>query len=289
MSSDPFTIIRDTLYTNPYGLKISDISELTGLNRNTVSKYADMLSMSGQAIVRRKGMAKIFLPIRKNRHQFDHISALFKVIIIDHSRVIVYANEAFINFCGLERDKVLGKQYQHLHLPLLELPGVEFGIRDAFKGIDVQKKVVHDSSETPHTYNLRITSFDLSKAGSYFIIFFEDITHDTEPCHTNTIQDRIYRQFYNESPDGYVCTLPDGAVVSCNPAFLKILGYPPDMKCEEFSIYDTYPNPELRSSLLDQLKHDTPVLNYQNIRKNVMEPVFLQKRTLLESMIMVFS
>lgn len=108
------TKIRDLIEKNPRGLTISEISAKLGLNRNSVAKYLDVFTVSGEIDLRPVGRAKLYYPTRRVplANLLDHSSD--NICIIDENENITQVNTNFINLLKKKRDEILGQKLSNV-------------------------------------------------------------------------------------------------------------------------------------------------------------------------------
>mgnify|MGYP001359283700 CR=1 FL=1 len=117
--------ITEHLRENRGGLTISEISAGLSMSRNTISKYIEMMFLSGIVDVRSVGKAKIFslskrIPITT---LLNYISSA--VIQTDDSYVIRNANLSAADFLEMELNQLAGRNV----LDLLTIQGLKQDIR----------------------------------------------------------------------------------------------------------------------------------------------------------------
>ena len=103
---------------NPQGLSITEIITVLKLNRNTAGRYLETLLISGIVEMRPLGMAKIYKI--SNRLPVSAILSISAemVVQLDSFLRIIYANEQFCTFVGVECNNLLGKNIDTLPLYL---------------------------------------------------------------------------------------------------------------------------------------------------------------------------
>src|SRR5512136_1908051 len=110
--------IKALLKTHPRGLSITNLASITGLNRNLIAKYLDMLVISGQVEIQQYGPAKVYF-----LSQRIPVSAMIE---ISSDLVMVHVNKPFTQFLAIRRENLLGKtigEVGHPFLSSIPLPG----------------------------------------------------------------------------------------------------------------------------------------------------------------------
>ena len=71
-----------------------------------------------------------------------------------------------------------------------------------------------------------------------------------------------YRQFYNDDPSGVYIAAPDGRILTCNPAFLRVFGFRSLEHALVTNLVDLYPSPDQRQAFLEKLIAEKRLENY---------------------------
>lgn len=66
--------------------------------------------------------------------------------------------------------------------------------------------------------------------------------------------ERKYRTFFEQNLAGnYICT-PEGTLLACNPAFLRMFGFASELEATQTNVVSLYPDPGKRQAFLQQLR-----------------------------------
>jgi PAS domain S-box-containing protein len=119
VGTDEETKIREVLREQPLGMNIKEIASAIGMSRNSVAKYLDVLTATGQLDVRQIGNAKLYylshrVPV-KDLLQITHEM----IVMLDGYLRIVQASDSFISFIGCSREQVLNSRLSRLPVPVL--------------------------------------------------------------------------------------------------------------------------------------------------------------------------
>jgi PAS domain S-box-containing protein len=76
-----------------------------------------------------------------------------------------------------------------------------------------------------------------------------------------------YRRLFEEDLTGNVVTTPDGRIVACNSAFIKIFGFHSIEEARNTNIIDTFLLQEERLHFLERLKQEGKLENYGSLRR----------------------
>ncbi len=99
--------IRAVLKEHPLGLSIKEIAAAVGMSRNSMAKYLDVLSATGQLELRHVGNAKLYtisqrVPVGNIINYTREL-----IMVIDKSLQIVEASDSLCAFAGVPREAVL--------------------------------------------------------------------------------------------------------------------------------------------------------------------------------------
>jgi PAS domain S-box-containing protein len=112
--------IKELLESHPDGLSITDIAGTLQINRNTVSKYMDILQIQGAADGRKVGTSKVYYISERLP-----VSSLRKVcskpyFVVNQHGIIVDLNQSFCNLLNIPADQNINQSYERLPLHILD-------------------------------------------------------------------------------------------------------------------------------------------------------------------------
>ncbi|MCW4030936.1 MAG: PAS domain S-box protein [Candidatus Bathyarchaeota archaeon] len=129
--------IIELLKANPRGMTITDISDRIKINRNSVARYMDILTVSGQVEMRQLGPAKVFyLSQRVPISAFLNFSSDY-ILVLDNDLKITQVNENLLNLVNTERETILGRNVEDFPTPAFTSQEMLSRIREALDGKDV--------------------------------------------------------------------------------------------------------------------------------------------------------
>jgi PAS domain S-box-containing protein len=117
--SEEFSPILEVLKDHPLGMSIKEISAAVSMSRNSVAKYLDVLTASGQLELRHVGNAKLYslsfrVPVGD---LMNHAREL--IIVLDNDLRVIQASGSFCRFTGISREQILHARLSSLPMPLL--------------------------------------------------------------------------------------------------------------------------------------------------------------------------
>lgn len=260
--------IKNTLRFKPKGMNISDISRQLRLNRNSVAKYLEILTIAGEVESHPYGTSKIF-----TISQHVPVSAMLQfssdmILMIAHDGRIIQANDQFLELAGTTRDLVIGKHYSQTGIGLLpDLPIHEFLEEESGKKSEIFEKTVknHDK-ELFLRIKLVRTLFDDGKNGLTLII--DDISERILAELALAERENLYHSVIKNIQDVFYRSDCNGTLIMASPNWATILGYDSLDECIGKNIADVfYINPEKRKALIEAVFKKGSVHDYDVVLK----------------------
>lgn len=106
-AADGSTRIRAILKDQPLGLSIKEISTAVGMSRNSVAKYLEVLTATGQLELRHVGNAKLYTLSRRVPVTSIINYAKELIIVLDRNLRIVEVSDSLCAFAGAAKNEVL--------------------------------------------------------------------------------------------------------------------------------------------------------------------------------------
>jgi PAS domain S-box-containing protein len=173
---DKITRIKTLLKFNPKGLTITEISQKLKLSRISVSKYLDILLISGQVEMKMYGVAKaFFLSARVPISAMLSFSSDF-ILILDSNLQILQINDNFLNFLGVEKSILLGTNLADPTLSFLKGLPFQSILESKMEQREIVREVSTTQDGTQYYFRVKIipTVFDDGSQGVTAIL--ENIT-----------------------------------------------------------------------------------------------------------------
>ncbi|MBN2734550.1 MAG: PAS domain-containing protein [Methanomicrobiaceae archaeon] len=168
--------VMELLKDEPRGLSITDISRILNMNRNSVSKYLNMLLISGHVDMRSIGVAKVYFL----SHRVP-ISAMLDfssdaILVLNADQRIVQANDNFLTFTGYERDEMVGIRLPESSLPVVSNASVLQSISELLRGSGESREIEWEDDSGNYFFLVKLipTVFDDGSPG--ITIILEDVT-----------------------------------------------------------------------------------------------------------------
>jgi len=219
--------IKQNLRWHPRGMTISDLSSKLKMNRNLLSKYLDVLLISGQVDMEVIGTAKVYY-----LSQRVPISAMLEfssdyVIVLDTEQRIIQMNKPVLKLLDEKKEALMGKKKSELHHPFFySLPNPE----PVKNGQIVDEKIAEThfvfNGETFHfRVKLMPTVFEDGGHGVTYIL--EDITAKKRYEESLQISEARYRGIVEDQTEFITRFRPDGTLTFVNESYARYLGKTP--------------------------------------------------------------
>ncbi len=230
MSSFPEELpkILDVLKANPKGMSVSDIAQELGANRNTVSRYLDMLLISGEVEMRTYGKAKVFY-----LSQRVPISAMLNcssdmVIVLDQDLRVVQVNTPLCEFIGAGRDEILNTTLRESPLVMFDHPVIIEKIRDAMAGREISENLRFLRVDEELFFRFKIVSTVFNDGSPGVTLILEDITEQQTAEEALRKSESTYRTLVEEINDVIWNIDEESRFTFVSPRVRDVLGYSPD-------------------------------------------------------------
>lgn|GEM_PF-6133685 len=190
--------LSNVVRAHPGGISISKLSRETGINRNSVAKYLDIMLATGQVGMKSVGAAKVFFHAEKMHvsHIVDNFPGC--IIVIDASGKVVLANRACTAFFGLSKGELTGTLLTEARLPGMPrafFEAVHAGMAGTRR---VDEFVVERNGETAYlTGHFIPTAIDAGKNGLFLLL--KDITGERRSEILLEESENKFRTLFNNS------------------------------------------------------------------------------------------
>ena len=183
------TEIKDVLRKNPRGLTIGEISDKINVNRNSVSKYLEVLRISGQVEMRALGRAKLFYISQR-----VPISAILDfssdyILTLDDNLRVLRANDNLLKILNIDREVLIGLGIEDFLHPFCKSREILAEINKANSGGSSTIEVKSQFTGKEFYFNMKIMPLTFEDGSLGVIICMEDITRRKEV--EKALQERV--------------------------------------------------------------------------------------------------
>jgi PAS domain S-box-containing protein len=266
MALDQETIIRirNALRFKPKGMSITDLASQLRMNRNSVSKYLEILVRSGEAEARNSGTSRIYTV-----SQCVPASAMMRfssdmIVMIDHKGTIFQVNEPFLSFSGIPRESLIGQTITSINNELIENLPISGYLKEVLEQqtSTLSRSLKREGKDFFFLIKLVPTLFDDGSKGLTIII--EDISDQKRAEHALADREKLYHDVIENIQDIFYRSDKNGNLIMASPSWAHLLGYDSVDECLGRSIADDfYMQPAKRRDLLAILKTEGTVWDYE--------------------------
>ena len=255
---DEFGIITRLIAEKPYGMTITSIAAESGIGRNRVAKYLDVLTLSDRAGMKPVGNAKVFfLTERIPVASMLNLSSDY-VIVINNGHEVVYVSDNLLRDEDLRRDEVIGTNLSMLHLSVFPFHEISDNIQQAIAGREMMTEYSVSNGRMLRWFKAKIIPTILEGGAGGAGIVLEEITdlkayemQLKEKIHGDEIRlaatsddlkheienhgetetalkksEQRYRTLVEHAREGILLlSRDDGIITFVNPAMAAMLGY----------------------------------------------------------------
>lgn len=172
--------LHQIIIEHPKGLTIAEIAKIADINRQSASKYLNVMLGAGMAEVRVYGPSKVFYPSQRLpiTSMLNISTSLLLLFNIDRS--IIDANTALLNFFNLQKSDVVGKKLEFSPLGSYFDPELLFQIEQALDTTEKYLEVHWMIHGVDRFFAIKIipTLFENGNHGG--ILIADDITEITQ-------------------------------------------------------------------------------------------------------------
>ncbi|MDD3977047.1 PAS domain-containing protein [Methanomicrobium antiquum] len=226
--ADELSGILSTLKENPRGLSVSDIAAKIGVNRNTVSRYLDMLRISGQVDMKTYGKAKVFFISQR-----APVSAMLNfssdmVAVIDNELKVVQVNDSLCSLLNVERSDIIGKELRDSPLVGFDHPVINDRIRVALEGEETVDEIKIVRIDDERYYRIRIIPTVLNDSSPGITLMLEDTTEQHRAREALLESEHNFRSLVEEINDAIWNIDTKGVFLYASPKSADIIKKPAD-------------------------------------------------------------
>lgn len=228
---EEFARIREALKKNPRGMNVIEIAAAIDMHRQSVTKYLEMLVISGQVEMRTFGPAKVYyLSQRLPLSAMLSISSDM-ILLLDRDLRIINANDAFLSRMNAAREDILNKVIGSEYFPLEFQPSIIPYIADAILGKESRIEAVYKKRGKEQFFDVKFLPvvFDDGQPGATVIL--EDVTGQRRAEQEREMMlarlkesDQQFRSLLQNLRSGVMLVEADGRFSIYNPAYLQIFG-----------------------------------------------------------------
>ncbi|WP_283167395.1 PAS domain S-box protein [Methanocella conradii] len=266
--------IKEVLKANPRGMNVLEIAKAINMHRQSVAKYMEMLTISGQVDVKAFGPSKVYY-----LSQRLPISAILNIssdviIKLDKNLMIMDVNDAFLKLIKAERDEILNKNIDSLPFIHQLDPAILSNIVEAINGKESVVETLYKNMDAEKFFNVKFIPSVFEDGQPGVIILFEDITDRKLMDMAIKANEKKLRGIIEQSFDGIMITDKHGIVIEYNRSLQQLTGVNKDdvlgkyiwdvlfhiMEAKDESVYR-----KIKLELKDLLKNDRETYKHHEL------------------------
>ena len=251
VSFDLLSQIKSILKNNPKGMSVTDISHKLKMNRNSVAKYLDILSISGQVEMRTFGPAKVyFLSQRVPLGAMLNHTAEF-ILVLDSELRVIQINDRFLEFLREDRDYYLGKTLEETAMPIVSEQAILDKILETFTKKEVKLEVQYTRADGDLFFRVKLISTVFDDGTPGVTIILEEITSQKRAEIALKESEQRFREMVEVSPYPISIIDPHGEYLYINNRFTEVFGYTKDeITCGRDWFNAAYPDETYRKQVI---------------------------------------
>lgn len=196
-----------------------------------------------------------------NRNLVEHLP--HRIFVKDRNSVYLFCNSNFGHDLGISAEQIKGKDDYAFFSS--ELAGKYRADDEEVMSSGKNKITVEEheiSGEKRWVETIKVPHLDAKGKVIGVIGIFEDITERMFAEEELRESKANYENFFMEDPTGNLSSTPEGNILACNPAFIRIFGFSSVEEALQTNITTLYRNPNDRRVLLSKLQQDKIVENW---------------------------
>jgi len=213
--------IKEMLRKNPRGMSITDISRELNLNRNSVSKYVNMLLVAGEVEMKTYAAAKVYY-----LSQRVPLSAMLDfstdaIVILDANLTVVRANDNFLALAGTSRETLMGNSIQGSSIPFFSDAKIVASLNDALKGISTVTEITWQNENQDLFLRGKLIPTVFEDGTVALTIILENITGQIRSQQALEKSEALYRAIVEDQTELVCRILYDGTITFVNQECLR--------------------------------------------------------------------
>jgi len=220
---DEITRISELLIGHPDGLSITEISGILSINRNTVSKYLDILQTRGMVDGRKRGTSKIYYSSERLPASSLKKTCTRPFAVIDQTGKIVEVNSEFSLLTALRSDQLVNEPCHNLPFRFPEGGSLDTILRTVLKGSEQQLRVQIQSGGKSQSVTLLLIPaiLDNGKPGITLIADTGDFPH--APSQKSEHADEMI-MLLDDGVEYVIRRTPEGIIRYVNEPYCRAAG-----------------------------------------------------------------
>ncbi|EHQ34303.1 PAS domain S-box protein [Methanoplanus limicola] len=215
------------------GMTITELSRQTGIHRNSIAKYLQILLASGKVDIQLIGNAKIYTIAKRVPISSMMDCTTDLILIINKEKKIVNVNTNFLDFFGHKKDELFLEKYDRIENPILENKEITELIS---KGIEDGEKaaleIILEYKSREYDFYINIISMVLDGGGKGILLRIQDFTESMIAERAILESEQKFRNVFNFAFDSiFLYRINEdkiiGDLIEVNDRAIENLNYEP--------------------------------------------------------------
>lgn len=240
---------------SPSRMSISAISRELGMRRSSVSKYLDMLQLTGDVTMIPFGKSKQYTVSQRVPYNALIDISPNGILVLDASGRVDMVNKKFATDFEIDNvNKIIGSNIFDLKLKVFSDPSIQKNIRRLIAGSLYIKEMQYIEEKANRVYYVKFLPTVSNQGSQHLMINVEDITSQVQKDEAFSILDKRLRTIFDEVPSGILFFRADGTILNANPATLKLFGLTKLQDLLSISLFDFICTKDKFTSLIKEGK-----------------------------------
>ena len=215
--------IKEILKTAKHGMSVTEIARTLNKNKHSVGRYLDILLVSGHVEMRNYGKAKVFS--LSSRVPLDSMLGYAHdlILVLDRDNRIVRINDQFLNFVGMTRDDVFGKNISFLSPRKPAHQAIFTSILTSLDPI-IRDREITVKNDPDRVFRQKIILIVFEDGNKGTAVMLEDITEKKSSENALRASEEQFRRMAENIQDGLIIS-ENGKAVYANQRVEEIFGY----------------------------------------------------------------
>jgi PAS domain S-box-containing protein len=261
--------IKKALRYKSKGMSISEIASQLQMNRNSVAKYLEILSMNGEVESKKLGTSRVYFVSQKLP-----ISGWIKfssdmIVIFNPEGQVLQVNDPFLRFCKLADDEITGIDIRRLNNPLFhDIPLDHFIHNESAEKKTEYFEISLPSDGEEFYFRVKVVPVVFDDRTEGIMVIFEDVSEQRRTEMALAEREQQYRTVLENIQDVFYRSDNDGNLIMASPSWASMLGYDSLEECLGKNIADVfYWEPEKRKPFREMVYTHGKVNDYEVVLK----------------------
>jgi len=202
-------------------MSITDISRELNLNRNSVSKYVNMLLVAGQVEMKTHAAAKVYYLSQRVPLTAMLDFSTDAIVILDANLTVIRANDNFLVLAGTTRESLIGKSIRGSTLPVFSDEKIVINLQETLKGTATVKEIAWQSEARDLFIRGKLIPTVFEDGTVALTIMLENITGQIRSQQALEKSEVLYRAIVEDQTELVCRFLADGSITFMNQECLR--------------------------------------------------------------------